>query len=93
MTKDAKLTDLERMALDGLEARQRLIGHEQNAINEALAELRKFVEERVRLEPGAIGTTHQVNSRTWEVEAVPQVKEWGDPLETNAAAANGGETS
>lgn len=57
------LTDTERIALMGIQDRQRQIQIEQAAVVRA-------IEERLRLPAGAIGTTHQIDGQTWRV--VPQ---------------------
>lgn len=54
------LTDIERIALIGIQDRQRQIQNDQLALLRA-------VEERLRLRAGAIGTTHQIDAATWRV--------------------------
>lgn len=62
------LTDTERIALMGIQARQQQLGVEQTAVLRA-------IEERLRLAPGAIGTTHQIDGQTWRVTALPRGEE------------------
>ena len=57
------LTDIERIALQGIQARQQQVQFDQLALLRA-------VEERLRLSAGAIGTTHQIDASTWRVSAV-----------------------
>lgn len=59
----SELTDIERIALTGVQDRQRQIQVDQLALLRA-------VEERLRLPAGAIGTTHQIDAQTWRVVEV-----------------------
>lgn len=60
------LTDTERIALQGIQARQQHIQTDQLALLRA-------IEERLRLPAGSIGTTHQIDGQTWRVAPVPRL--------------------
>jgi hypothetical protein len=55
-----QLTDIERIALTGIQDRQRQVQVDQMALLRA-------VEDRLRLPIGSIGTTHQIDVQTWRV--------------------------
>lgn len=55
-----QLTDIERVALIGIQARSQAVQIDQLALLRA-------IEERLRLPIGAIGTTHQIDAQTWRV--------------------------
>lgn len=61
----SELTDIERIALLGVQARQQQLQIEQTAVLRA-------IEARLRLAPGTIGTTHQIDGQTWRLEELPR---------------------
>lgn len=59
------LTDTERIALIGIQARQQQLQIEQAAVLRA-------IEVRLQLSAGAISTTHQIDGQTWCVTLIPR---------------------
>ena len=57
------LTDIERLALQGIQARQQQVQFDQLLLLRA-------IERRLQLSAGAIGTTHQIDATTWRVLAI-----------------------
>lgn len=61
------LTDTERIAFTGIQARQQQLQIEQTSVLRA-------IEARLHLAPGAIGTTHQLDTQ-WRVSALPRMND------------------
>jgi hypothetical protein len=70
MTK--RLTELERIAFAGVLARNRELAPMLDQLERDRAALATVVERRLRLKPGAIGTSHVLNTDTGEVLPAPK---------------------
>ncbi len=65
-----KLTDIERMLVQSFQARDRDIYHLYIApLQQEYQTALRLIEQRLGLESGAIGTTHDLNMQTWQVVA------------------------
>ncbi len=56
-----QLDDLEKMAYEGLIAREQNISREQERLQADYANLVAALEQRLKLKKGAIGTTHTLD--------------------------------
>lgn len=71
MTDSTALTDIERVLILGVQARERELAREQVVVQEDWARVRAAIEERLKLPAGAIGTTHGVSTAPWAVTTLP----------------------
>lgn len=69
------MTDTERIAMTGIAAREREV---MAPIHRDLAALCRAVEARLGLEPGALGTTHVMDTDSWTVREVSTQVEVAD---------------
>ena len=66
-----ELTELERMALAGLQARDREVAAAADALQREYRRFLALVEERLGLPAGAVGTTHALDPAAGTVHAEP----------------------
>lgn len=70
--KPKTLSPIERAGVERLQAREAELQREMAKLSEDYAWVKALLEERMGFEEGAIGTTHQINTATWEVSEMAE---------------------
>lgn len=81
------LTPLERLALQGIMARDRELGRALAELRDDDAAARGLIEGAHGLATGALGTTHRLDLEAWRIVAVPNAPAPPAPPADDGAAA------
>ncbi len=68
--RDLSLTATERTAITALLQVKAAVQQRSAEVEEELAQVAADIEKRLRLSPGSLGTTYDINAETWALQQI-----------------------